>query len=211
LQTIVEVACNSVPGFDQVGLSTLETRGEIETRASTGDLVGRLDALQYDLREGPSSATLQGGDPVCVSSLRHETRWPRYVPQARGAGVRSQLAVYLYLDQGTLGGITFYSTVHDEVSDEAQALAALFATHAAIALGHAQEREAFSMGLQTRRAIGQAIGILMERYDMDEDRAFAFLVRASSHGNIKLRAVAQGLVEEGNAARGVSPRGDRSA
>ena len=31
------------------------------------------------------------------------------MPQARDAGVRSQLAVKLYLDEGTLGGINFYS------------------------------------------------------------------------------------------------------
>lgn len=198
LQTIVEVACNSVPGFDHVGLSTLESKGEIETRAATGDLALRLAALQYDLREGPCSAVLQGDEAVSVSSLGAEERWPRYVAQAREAGVRSQLAVKLYLDHGTLGGINFYSTLHEVVTQDAQSFARLFATHAAIALGHAQERETFTEGLETRRAIGQAIGILMERYDMNEDRAFAFLVRASSHANIKLRAVAQELVAESN-------------
>lgn len=44
--------------------------------------------------------------------------------------------------------------------------------------------------------IGQAIGILKERYDMGEDRAFAFLVRASSRGNVKLRDVAEELVDQ---------------
>jgi AmiR/NasT family two-component response regulator len=39
----------------------------------------------------------------------------------------------------------------------------------------------------------------MARYEMNEDRAFAFLVRASSHRNIKLRAIAQELVDEANA------------
>ena len=46
--------------------------------------------------------------------------------------------------------------------------------------------------------IGQAIGILMERYEMDEERAFAFLVRASSQSNIKLRDLAAELVEARN-------------
>jgi GAF domain-containing protein len=199
LQTIVEVACNSVQGFDQVGIATLEREGKVETRAFIGDLVLRLDEVQYDLREGPCSAALQGDDTISVSSLRHEQRWPRYVPQARAVGVRSQMAVKLYLDRGTLGGINFYSTTSDDVSADAQALAGLFATHAAIALGHAHERETLKQGLLTRKVIGQAIGILMERYEMNEDRAFAFLVRASSHANIKLRAVAQGLVDEVNA------------
>lgn len=44
--------------------------------------------------------------------------------------------------------------------------------------------------------MGQGLGILMERYDMNEDRAFAFLVRASNHANVKLREVAQELVDE---------------
>jgi GAF domain-containing protein len=198
LQTIVEVACNSVPGFDQVGIATMEKKGEVETRAFTGDLVLQLDELQYTLREGPCSMTLQAGEAVCVSSLRHEQRWPTYAPQARAVGIRSQLAVKLYLDDNTLGGINFYSTTSDEVSDDAQALARLFATHAAIALGHAQQRDALTTGLQSRRVIGQAVGLLMERYQMSEDRAFAFLVRASSHRNIKLRAVAEELVAEAN-------------
>ncbi|RYC09628.1 GAF and ANTAR domain-containing protein [Nocardioides zhouii] len=198
LQTIVEVACNSVPGFDHVGISTLEKKGDVETRAFTGDLVLPLDKLQYSLGEGPCSATLQGDEAVSVSSLRHEQRWPRFVPQALALGVRSQLAVKLHLDGDTLGGINFYSTFSDEVSEDARALAPLFATHAAIALGHAQEREELTAGLQSRRVIGQAIGLLMERYQMSDDRSFAFLVRASSHRNIKLRAVAEELVADAN-------------
>ena len=199
LQTIIEVACNSVPGFDQAGIATVERKGDIETRAFTGDLVLPLDKLQYSLAEGPCSSVLQGPEILSVSSLRHELRWPRYVPHARDAGVRSQMAVRLYVDEGTVGGLNFYSTLADEVSHDAQTLARLFATHAAIALGYAKERATFNQGLRTRGSIGQAIGILMERYEMTEDRAFAFLVRASSHRNIKLRDVAQELVDDANA------------
>jgi GAF domain-containing protein len=200
LQTIVEVACNSVPGFDQAGIATLHTKDDrVRTRAHTGDLVLRLDEIQYGLHEGPCSAALQGTEVVSTSSLRAEHRWPRYVPQARAVGIRSQMAVKLYLDQHAVGGFNFYSTTCDEVSLDAQALAQLFASHAAIALGHAHEREHLNEALQTRKVIGQAIGILMERHEMNEDRAFAFLVRASTHTNIKLRAVAQELVDQRNA------------
>jgi GAF domain-containing protein len=187
-----------VPGFDQVGIATLE-KGTIATKAFTGSLVLHLDKIQYGLREGPCSAALQGTEVISMSSLRHEQRWTQYVPQAQAAGVRSQMAVKLHRDQATLGGINFYSTTSDEVSPDAEALGRLFATHAAIALGHAYERESLKEGLRTRKVIGQAIGILMERYQMNEDRAFAFLVRASSHANIKLRAVAQELVDQRNA------------
>ena len=199
LQTIVEVARDSVPGFDQVGVSILHKDGRIEKRASTGDLVRHLDKVQYDLGEGPCVDSLRASDVVCAPEIRHDQRWPRYVPEAVAAGVQSQLAVKLYLDdEGTLGGINFYSTTSEQVEDDARALADLFAAHAAVALGHAREREHLGEALQSRKVIGQAIGIIMERYQMNEDRAFAFLVRASSHGNVKLRDIAQELVDQRN-------------
>ncbi len=201
LQTIVDVARDSVPGFDHVGISSLHRDGTVETMAYSGDLVPQLDDMQYSISEGPCVDTLHGNRVVSASHIRHDQRWPRYVPQAVGLGLRSQLAVQLYLsDEGTLGGINFYSTISDEVTAEAEVLADLFASHAAIALGHAQQREHFNAALRSRKVIGQAIGIVSERYDIDEHRSFAFLVRASSHGHVKLHDVAQELVDERNAA-----------
>jgi GAF domain-containing protein len=199
LQKIAEVARKSVPGFDQVGISALHKDGRVETKAATGDLVYRLDDIQYSLGEGPCVDTLRESTIVPVPRIRHDRRWPRFVPQAVELGLRSQLAVKLYLDsEATLGGINFYSTNSEELHPEAEALAELFAAHSAIALGHARERETLNEALHSRKVIGQAIGILMERYQMNEDRAFAFLVRASSHENIKLRDIARELVNQRN-------------
>src|SRR3954453_6187296 len=58
LQRIAEVARDSVPGFDEVGISSLRKDGKVETRAATGDLVYALDTLQYSLDEGPCVDTL---------------------------------------------------------------------------------------------------------------------------------------------------------
>ena len=200
LQSIALAARDSVPGFDHVGISTMDKRGKVETRAATGQLVWELDELQYSLGEGPCVDTLHDARKVVVPDIRHDQRWPRYVPQAVQAGLRAQLAVKLHLDdRGTLGGLNLYSTTSDEIAPEAEAIAELFAVHAAIALGNATERDSLNQALHSRKVIGQAIGILSERYDIDEDRAFAFLVRASSHGNIKIRDIAQQLVDERNA------------
>ena len=197
LQRIVEVARESVPGFDQVGISTVDRRNGAQTRASAGDLVHRLDAVQYGLDEGPCMETLHGVDVVVAAHLADDQRWPRYVPVAVEHGVRSQLAIKLYLDQeGTLGGLNFYSTTSASVDPQAESIAELFATHAALALGHARERETLNEALLTRQVIGQAIGIIMERYRISSQRAFEFLVRASSVGNLKLRDVAAELVSQ---------------
>jgi len=197
LQRIVEVARDSVPGFDQVGISTVDRKGHVETRATTGELVRTLDAAQYDLGEGPCVDTLRDAEVVVVPDIGGDGRWPRYAPIAVRHGVRSQLALKLYLDQeGTLGGINLYSTTSSDVDPQAQPIAELFATHAALALGNAREKDTLNEALLTRQVIGQAIGILMERYSISSDRAFQFLVRASSVGNLKLRDVAQELVNQ---------------
>lgn len=201
LTRIVEAARTSVPGFDHVGLSTVDRTGKVETQVATDDLVRELDRLQYTLSEGPCVDTLHEADVVLAPRIRGDERWPRYVPEAVRLGLRSQLAVKLYLDEGgTLGGLNLYSTSAEDIEPDAEGMADLFATHAAIALGHVNERENLNKALQSRTVIGQAVGILMERHRMSADRAFAFLVRASSHGNIKLSAVAQQLVDEVNRA-----------
>jgi GAF domain-containing protein len=199
LQAIAQSAKESVPGFDLVGISTVDRHGNVKTRAATDDLVHELDKLQYGLGEGPCVDTLGNAHVVVVPRIRHEQRWPAYIPEALRLGLRAQLAVKLSLDdEGTLGGLNLYSTVSDDVDPDAESIAELFAVHAAIALGSAQELENLNEALQSRKVIGQALGILMCRYELDEDRAFAFLVRASNAGNIKLRRIAQELVDEQN-------------
>ncbi len=201
LQQIVDAARHTVPGFDHVGISTVHRGGKVETRACTGDLVRDLDAVQYQLGEGPCVDSLRDAQVVVAPAIRNDRRWPRYAPSAVEHGVRSQLAVRLYLDEeGTLGSINFYSTTTEEMDPDAEHVASLFAAHAAVALGYAREVDNLNKALHNRQVIGQAIGILMERYQISEDRAFAFLVRASSHGNTKLRELAKSLVDERNAS-----------
>ena len=93
----------------------------------------------------------------------------------------------LYTERETLGGLNMYSTSSDTIDSAAVHMAELFAAHASLALGHARREEQLSTALLTRKVIGQAIGILMERHGLDEDGAFAYLTRVSSHSNVKLR------------------------
>jgi AmiR/NasT family two-component response regulator len=58
-----------------------------------------------------------------------------------------------------------------------------------------QKVEQLEEALETRTVIGQALGMLMERFDMGKDEAFAFLVRCSSHENRKLHVIATQVVE----------------
>jgi GAF domain-containing protein len=194
LDAIVHATRASLPEFPHVSISLKRGDGTFETAAGTDQLVWELDGVQYELGEGPCVQAVEHEPVVVVPTLRHEQRWPAYVPAAVTQGVRSQLAVRLFSNSRHIAGLNLYSTEHDEIEQSSAETALLFATHAAIILGHAQQEEQLNQALASRKVIGQAIGIVMERYRIDADRAFQFLLRASSSSNIKLRDVAEEIV-----------------
>ena len=204
LHAIVQAAQQSVPGFDHAGISVRHRDGTIETLAGSDELVWELDRKQYELRQGPCVEALEGERVVVVERAQHDQRWPDYIAYAAQAGLRAQLGLRLFIDENkTVGGLNLYSTAAETVDEDARQVAELFARHATMALDRAQQVDQLTEALHSRKVIGQAIGLLMARYDMDEDRAFDFLVRASSTGHIKLRTIAQELVDGANAgARG---------
>ncbi len=193
LDAIVRAAQQTLPDFEHVGISIAHSNGEIETRAGTGQLVWEVDDVQYKLGEGPCYDAITEGGVRIMDDLRTETRWPRYVEEVARKGLQSQMGLQLYTDEGTLGGLNLYSRKPGVDRDSVQ-LAELFATHAAIALGRARQEHQLKESVASRQAIGTAVGILMERYQIPEDRAFQFLVRASSTSNVKLRTIAQEVV-----------------
>ena len=194
LDAIVGATRTSLPEFSHVSISMKLRDGTFETAAGSDQLAYELDAVQYELGEGPCVQAVEHEPVVVVRRLRHEQRWPGYIAEAVDRGVRSQVAVRLFSDREHIAGLNLYSTEQDEVDELATETARLFASHAAIILGHAQQEDQLNQALVSRKVIGQAIGILMERYRIDADRAFQFLVRASSSSNMKLRDVADEIV-----------------
>ena len=83
---------------------------------------------------------------------------------------------------------------------DAAKLLHLRAAHEAMLREHAQEVSQLREDLLSRQVIGQATGLLMRDYLLNEDAAFAVLRRRSAFANIKLRDLASDLVEHANSA-----------
>ncbi|TQC41939.1 ANTAR domain-containing protein [Rhodococcus sp. WS4] len=82
--------------------------------------------------------------------------------------------------------------------DEASiSVGATLATHAAIALIASQREEQFRDALASRDLIGQAKGMLMQRYSVDAGEAFTMLTEQSQHANEPVNEVAWKIVERG--------------
>jgi AmiR/NasT family two-component response regulator len=93
------------------------------------------------------------------------------------------------------GALNLYSSRVGAFEDLGS-LSLLFAHQSAMALDYARHVDQLQEAIATRQVIGQAVGIVMERFGVDEARAFSFLARLSSEENVKLRLVAERLVHQ---------------
>jgi GAF domain-containing protein len=179
---------------DQAGIHVVRNR-EIETAAATDDMIRKADQLQAELGEGPCLQAVWDKQTFVVDDTTTDPRWPSFGPVAAELGLRSILSIRLHTAEHTLGALNFYCATVREFSDDDVALAHVFAQHASIALATAQREEGLRMAIDARHLIGQAQGILMERFAIDAEPAFAVLRRYSQDHNLKLRAVAQYVID----------------
>ena len=71
----------------------------------------------------------------------------------------------------------------------------ILAAHAAAAILASRQGEQLKSAVSTRDRIGQAKGIIMERYNVDEIQAFEMLRRLSQDSNTRLADVAQRVID----------------
>ncbi len=197
LEKVVLVATEIIQGCDLVGLSIVHSDG-IDTPVGSDETLNRIDELQFVLKEGPCFDALHMHEIVHSGDLSNDQRWPRWGPLvAREVGVVSIVSYRLYTTRDTLGAMNLYSTEPDAFDaddiDNGHALAA----HVGVALAASQNAEHLEMAITNRTVIGRAEGILMERFGMPADQAFAVLRRVSQGRNVKLNRVAEELVRTG--------------
>lgn len=202
LTQVAQVAVATIEGCDFAGIFVV-VAGEVTAPVHTDQVVAEVDALQHEMSEGPCLDAINQGTVFYAGDLGIDSRWPRFGPTSTARGVRSLLALPL-LGNDTLGALNLYARYPEAfgVIDRARGL--LLAAMAALALStarihedEARRVENLHTALATREMIGQAQGILMERERITADEAFDVLRRASQHLNLKLREVAQNLVETG--------------
>lgn len=193
LAELVAAAVEVIPGAQEASLSVVTARSHIKSQHPTGELCEKVDALQNELGEGPCLSAVWEHATVRVPNMAQELRWPRFAARASGLGVGSMLSFQLFVSDNTLGGLNLYSADAEAFDDDSKQIGLLFASHAAVAFADAQKLDDAMTAVASRDVIGQAKGILMERYGVDEDRAFTVLVRYSQATHRKLRDVAAEL------------------
>jgi hypothetical protein len=195
LAALTQAACHTIDGAEYASITLVHDDGRVETVGPTDEVVAKADQIQSELREGPCFDAATEDESFVSEDLANDSRWPRYGPRAADLGLRAQMGVALHAPLPGRAALNVYATrkwSFEGGYDSAE----IFASHASLLLGFGSTVDHYTTALESRRVIGMAIGIVMERYGIDDDRAFAFLVRVSQDSNVKLRDVATDLVSE---------------
>lgn len=195
LDTVIKWSLHAVRGTD-AGIFLLHGRGIIETAVPTSPEVAKAHDLQVEFDQGPCLEVLQydTGNSVLIGDTAADPRFPMWGPAAAQLGFRSVISAVLETNQKRVGSLNVYASEPRAFDRDDLAVIEIFSHRAARAMVVAEDSAGLTTALDTRKLIGQAQGILMERLNIDADRTFEYLIRQSQTRNVKLRAIAEWVV-----------------
>lgn len=201
LASVTTAAVELIGGVDYADVLLIDA-DRFDSIAPTDPMAKELDAIQQRLQQGPCLRAAVVDTLVRCTDLRDDHRWPLFAAEATKLGVHSMLSFHLYAHRSGSGALNLLGRAPHIFTAEAEALAAMLATHAAVALTAANTQQQFASALASRDHIGQAKGILMERFNLDAVRAFELLTKLSQHTNIPVRELAERVIHGAVVDRG---------
>jgi AmiR/NasT family two-component response regulator/PAS domain-containing protein len=196
---------SAVPASSAVSI-TLGSPLDPQQLGSDSAVAQELDGRQLQAGQGPCWDAHATGVVVTVDDLPADDRWPRLRPLLADTPVRSVLALPLREGREPVGVVNVYAAEAGAFAGEGRRIAELVTAAVSGVLQSVAERESLrelaanlEKALTSRATIDQAKGVLMARLGVSADEAFTRLVALSNRLNVKLRDLAQ-LVVDGHAA-----------
>jgi GAF domain-containing protein len=195
LSDVTKAALELVPGTDTAGVLLIGKGGKWDSLGGTSDLPHLLDELQMKYNEGPCVEAALDDLIVRTEDFRTDERFPNWSPAVVELGVLSGVSFKLYTANRTAGALNLFAFKPNAFDGESETFGTVLAAHAAAAILASREGEELQSALSTRDRIGQAKGIIMERYNVDDIQAFDMLRKLSQDSNIRLVDIAQRVIE----------------
>ncbi len=194
LRDVTSAAIELIPEADTAGILLIGKDSTYESLAVTSELPHKLDELQVTFGEGPCMQAALEDIVVRTDDFQNEPRWPKYSPAALEYGVRSGLSFKLYTANRTAGALNLFSFRPNVWTARAETTGMVLAAHAAAAILASRQSEELVSAVASRDRIGQAKGIIMERFKVDDVQAFALLRKLSQDSNTKLADIAEQVI-----------------
>ena len=196
LRQLTDGALRWIPAADHAGITVVRRGGPAETSCATDRYAAVLDDIERRCDEGPVATAAWAQSAVLVADLPSDARWPRYRRQAiEGTPVRSLMCLRLFADQKAAVVLSFHAHRAEAFDDAAVEAAAIYADFAGLAWRLLCRDEQFKSALASRDVIGQAKGMIMERYAIEAPQAFELIKRLSQNMNMPVAEIAQRLTD----------------
>lgn len=195
LRSIVNIAVNA--GLvDAASITVIRGSAPPMSLVTTHERAVRADDLQYQLGQGPCIDAATVSDVFVVEDLLSDCRWPQWSLKAALLPVGASISVHLYASD-SLGSLNLYHWTPRAFTPLEIETAKIIAAHTSAMLAHVAVVENLTKAIDTRTLIGQAQGILMERFKLTSDQAFTYLAGYSQRHNTKLTVLAAELTDTG--------------
>ena len=198
---LAEHAAVEIPGAQYAGVTVTRNAKHIDTPAATHKWPILLDEIQQLHREGPCLTSAWEEKTIHVADLETDNRFPLYRRDAlEKTPIRSVMAFQMFIAGETMGALNVYAEEPRAFGQTSRDIGVIFAAHSSVAWNAARRDEQFQRALASRDTIGQAKGMIMERYGVDAVQAFEVLRKLSQDSNVPLVQVATELVTTAQSA-----------
>jgi transcriptional regulator with GAF, ATPase, and Fis domain len=192
---LAEHAAVEIPGAEYAGVTITRNAKHIDTPAATHKWPILLDEIQQRHREGPCLTAAWEEKIIHVADLEADDRFPLYRQDGLDrTPIRSVMAFQMFIADERMGALNVYAEEPHAFGQESRDIGLIFAAHSSVAWNSARRDEQFKRALASRDTIGQAKGMIMERYGVDAVQAFEVLRKLSQDSNVPLVQVATELV-----------------
>lgn len=194
--------CTELLPVHGVGVLLRTADGGIEVGTANTEAGQTVEELEAQLGEGPCTDCLVEGTYLAFPDLEQAVeRYPRFVPPALQAGVRSIHALPMTVRTEQIGSLNIIGTELLDLTAEQISTAQLLADVAVSYLANSRAFESTSrlaqqlqQALDSRIVIEQAKGIMSERLGVPVNQAFELLRSHARSNHLKLHDVSAAVV-----------------
>jgi GAF domain-containing protein len=192
---LAENAAAEVPGAEYAGVTVTRNAKHIDTPAATHKWPILLDEIQQRHREGPCLTAAWEERTIHVADMETDDRFPLYRQEVlEKTPIRAVMSFQLFIAGETMGALNVYAETPHAFGPDSRQIGLVFAAHSSVAWNAARRDEQFKRALASRDTIGQAKGMIMERYKVNPVQAFEVLRKLSQDSNVPLTQVATELI-----------------
>jgi GAF domain-containing protein len=194
LGKLLGTAVRFVPSAEHAAL-TMGGRHGMQTISATDGYPVLLTEILRRHKAMCGTATWKG-NVIRIDDVTVERRWRHYCHDVGAeTPIRSIMTIPLIVSHHSMGALNLYAERPHAFDAESTEMALIMATHLALAWNMLRHDEQFRTALASRDLIGQAKGLMMERFNIDAVRAFELLSRLSQDSNTPVVEIARRLVE----------------